>query len=169
MKLKDLLSEKKGAILKKWFDKVLESYPSEASSFLRNQKKPFTNPVGYTISQALEKIFEGLLQGTNSEEISPSLDNIIRIRAVQGLPPSQDLAFMFHLKNVIRGEIEAGEPVAAEELLNLESRIDALALISFDIYMTCREKIYELKANEVKNMTFRLLQRAKLVREVQEE
>jgi hypothetical protein len=76
---------------------------------------------------------------------------------------------MFHLKNVIRGEIEAGEPVAAEELLNLESRIDALALISFDIYMTCREKIYELKANEVKNMTFRLLQRAKLVREVQEE
>ncbi|MGD1076470.1 MAG: RsbRD N-terminal domain-containing protein [Thermodesulfovibrionales bacterium] len=169
MKLKDLLSEKKGAILKRWFDKVLETYPPDTSSFLRNQKKPFSNPVGYTISQALEKIFDGLLQERNLDEISPFLDNIIRIRAVQGMPPSQDLAFLFHLKNVIRDEIEPDEPVATDEILKLESRIDALALTSFDIYMKCREKIYELQANEVKNMTYRLLQRAKLVCEVQEE
>jgi hypothetical protein len=29
--------------------------------------------------------------------------------------------------------------------------------------MKCREKIYELKANESKNMTFRLLQQARLI------
>jgi hypothetical protein len=29
--------------------------------------------------------------------------------------------------------------------------------------MKCREKIYELKANEARNMTFRLLQQAKLI------
>ncbi|HAM49748.1 MAG TPA: hypothetical protein DCP92_03295 [Nitrospiraceae bacterium] len=169
MKLKDLLSEKRGTILKRWFDKVLETYPAETSGFLKNQKRQFTNPVGYTISQGLEKIFEGLLQDTPLSEISPFLDDIIRIRAVQGLTPSQDLAFMFDLKKMIRDEMKTAKANADDEILELESRIDALALIAFDIYMKCREKIYELKANEVKNMTFRLLQRANLMGEVQGE
>ena len=43
------------------------------------------------------------------------------------------------------------------ELLELESRIDELALLSFNIFMKYREKIYDLKANELKKQTFRLL------------
>jgi hypothetical protein len=54
-------------------------------------------------------------------------------------------------------------------LLLFESKIDDLALLSFDIYMKCREKIYELKSNEVRNMTFRLLQRANLICEIQDQ
>jgi hypothetical protein len=44
-------------------------------------------------------------------------------------------------------------------LLALESRIDSLALFSFDIFVACREKLYDIKANELRNMTFRLLQK----------
>jgi len=44
-----------------------------------------------------------------------------------------------------------------------------MALISFDIYMKCREKIYELKTDELRRMTYRLLQKANLVREVRGE
>jgi hypothetical protein len=51
----------------------------------------------------------------------------------------------------------------SEQLSAFDSTIDDLALYAFDIYMKCREKIYELKANEAKNATFRLLQRAKLM------
>ncbi len=76
---------------------------------------------------------------------------------------------MFDLKKMIRDEMKTAKANADDEILELESRIDALALIAFDIYMKCREKIYELKANEVKNMTFRLLQRANLMGEVQGE
>jgi hypothetical protein len=32
-------------------------------------------------------------------------------------------------------------------------------LYAFDLYMGCREKIYDLKAQESRNMTFRLLQK----------
>ena len=46
-----------------------------------------------------------------------------------------------------------------EEVLSLESRIDALALSSFDLFMKCREKLYDIKANELRTMTFRLLQK----------
>jgi hypothetical protein len=32
--------------------------------------------------------------------------------------------------------------------------------------MRCREQIYDLKANEMRNWTYRLLKRAKMVKEV---
>jgi len=57
--------------------------------------------------------------------------------------------------------------VNEHELKEIELRIDSLALLAFDLFMACREKIYELKANEARNMTYRLLQKAKLVCEVE--
>ncbi len=56
----------------------------------------------------------------------------------------------------------------AEELVIFESRIDAIALHAFDSFMKCREKIYEIKTNETKNMTFRLLQKAQLISQTKE-
>ncbi|MEW6409109.1 MAG: RsbRD N-terminal domain-containing protein [Nitrospirota bacterium] len=168
MELKNLLLEKKSSILRKWFDMIVETYPPETAIFLKNQKNRFANPVGYTISQGIEHIFEELLNEVDSDRVSPFLDNIIRIRAVQDFNPSQAIAFIFLLKKVIREEMESDpefnsgrEKGLAEELLALESKIDDLALLSFDIYMKCREKIYELRANEVKNMTFRLFTKGK--------
>ena len=52
------------------------------------------------------------------------------------------------------------------ELLNLESAIDDLALLAFDIYVECREKIYELKANQEKASTFAAFKRAGLICEI---
>ncbi len=54
----------------------------------------------------------------------------------------------------------------AEELAALESRIDDMALLAFDLFMGCREKIYELRANEVRNRTVRLLKKADLIVEI---
>lgn len=168
MNLTNLLSNKKSVILERWFEKILEAYPDGASGFLRNKEKQFANPVGFTASRGLENIFDGLLYETDFDKIYPYIDDIVRVRAVQGFTPSQALAFIFHLKNIIKEELE-GEETSAEEMLKLDSRIDALALTSFDIYMKCREKVYELKSNEIKNRTFRLLQMANLVNEVHEE
>ncbi|MFZ6016906.1 MAG: RsbRD N-terminal domain-containing protein [Nitrospirota bacterium] len=171
MELKNLLSEKKSVILKRWFDVITETYSADTSNFLKNQKNQFTNPVGYTVSQGIEGLFDELLNGMDSEKVSPLLDNIIRIRAVQDFSPSQAIGFVFLLKKVIRKELakEVREDGLSEELLTLESRIDDLALLSFDIYMKCREKIYELKANEVRNRTFGLLKRANLLYELKEQ
>jgi len=162
-----LLAHKKSALVKRWFDIVMEPYPADTSGILKNQKKQFTNPVGYTISHGLENIFDKLIneQGADFEGMVPFLDSIVRIRAVQDLKPSQALSFVFHLRNAIREELASEAKEFCAEMATLESRIDAIALISFDIYVQCREKVYELKANEVKNRTFRLLQMANLVSE----
>ena len=171
MGLYDLLGEKKSIILKTWFDVLLQSYPSDTSGFLRKQERQFSNPVGYTFSQGLEGLLDELFSTQEMDflRISPLLDSIIRIRAVQDLTPSQALAFIFHLKKIIRDEVGHPETVVSGEMPELESRIDALALVAFDLYMKCREKIYDLKANEVRDRTYRLLQRAHLINDGQEQ
>jgi hypothetical protein len=160
MSIEQFLSGHKDAILTQWFDAVLESYPSDTANFLKKQSNRFTNPVGHTIMQGMEQIFDNLVSQGSPEQVTAFLDNIIRIRAVQDMTPAVALSFIFSLKDVIRLMLrnEKG-PIPYEELLSLETRIDRLALASFDIFMGCREKLYDIKANELRNMTFRLLQR----------
>jgi hypothetical protein len=169
MTLAKFLSEKRADVLKKWFDLVLETYPADTSTFLRNQTNPFTNPVGRTIYQGIEKIFDELISPA-SGEFSEFLDDIIRVRAVQDFSPSQAISFVFSLKKVVREELKQSFQgnFPDEEVLALEARIDALALSSFDLFMKCREKLYDIKANELRNMTFRLLQRVNDIGEGEE-
>ena len=166
MDLKKHLKEKKPAILKKWFDAVADTYPENTSGFLKKQKAQFANPVGYTLAEGLDGLFDALLKGMIPETVKTCLDGIVRIRAIQDFPPSEALAFIFQLKKIVRQEL-GGEillkPGMTDELAAFDSTIDDLALFAFDIYMKCREKIYELKAKEATNMTFRLLQQARII------
>lgn len=168
MRIENLLEQRKAAIVKKWFDVVIQTYPVDASNFLKTQKDPFANPVGQTVLRGLEALFDILLKGLDTDTIASFLDPIIRIRAVQDFTPSKAVAFIFSLKQVIRDNLtkDLKDPATAAELLNLESTIDDLALIAFDIYMECREKIYELKANQEKARTFAAFKRAGLVCEL---
>lgn len=170
MKLHDLLTQKRSKILNRWLDLVLDNYPTDTKRFLKKRKDQFANPVGYTISKEIENLYKELLQGLDPERVSPILDRIIRIRAVQDCSPSQATAFIFLLKKVIREklETEVQKSGLSDELSIFESRIDDLALLTFDIYMKCREKIYEIRVNEMKNQVYRLLQRANLIAEIPE-
>jgi hypothetical protein len=171
MNLRGLLEEKKSSIVKKWVHAIFENYPADSSNFFQKQQDRFLNPVGHTISEGVQDFFDEFLQNPDSEKIYPILNDIIKIKAVQNFPPSKALSFLFLLKKVIREE--AGSEIQknhlADELTSLELQIDRLILLSFDIYMKCRERIYEIKADEVRRMTFRLLQKANLICEIQEE
>lgn len=170
MRLKELLYKKREDILKKWFDLIIETYPPETALFLRNKKDRFSNPVGSIIFDGAKNILDEIIKGVNPESVPVFLDNIIRVRAVQDFLPSQAISFIFILKNVIRKEFskEIRSNGLAEELLELESQIDNLANLSFDIFMKCREKIYEIKAMELNNQTYTLLKRAKLIIDLQD-
>jgi len=170
MNLKALMSEKKAAIVKKWFDLIIDNYPSDASNFFKKQKNRFSNPVGHTISQGIDGLFDEILHGIDSEKLFPFLNDIIKIKAVQDFSPSKAISFVFLLKQAIREEMgsEIKKKQMSDELQLFEEQIDELALLSFDIYMKCRERIYEIKADEARRMMFRLLQKANLVCEIQE-
>jgi hypothetical protein len=159
--LTTLLARKKAAILERWYALILETYPTEVRKFLKGERDPFQNPVGQSIRDSIEAILDGLQRAQPLEAIAPALDRIIRIRAVQDFTPSQAVVFVFLLKRVLReeawSELETQGGAAATR--EVEEQIDAMAGRCFDIYMECREKIFEIKTNEIKNRTYKLLER----------
>ncbi len=171
MKIYDLLAEKKPVVLKQWFNLILETYPEESTSFLKSQNSQSRNPVTQPIFEGIEGIYDGLVNEADAGKLNVYLDNIIRVRAIQDFSPSEAVSFIFSLKQVIRKEleIEICDQKLFEELLALESKIDSLANTCFEIYMKCREKLYEIKANEVRNWTYRALHKTKLYKEVRTE
>ena len=164
MSLTTHLAQKKSAILGRWLTMIYESYPPETAIFLRKEKNRFDNPAGYRISEGLEGLYGALLQEMERDQVLTCLDEIIRIRALQNFTPSQALAFIFLLKIVIREELaeEIRKENLAAELLDLESRIDGLALLGFDVYTKRREKIYEIKADEAKRRVSGLMRKTGL-------
>lgn len=168
MKLKDLLEDKKSAILKRWFEVIIQTYPTDTSGFLKSQKDQFANPVGHVFTQGIEKILEALMGGKDLAEDLPFLDDIIKVRAIQDFTPSKAVSFVFLLKKVVREELEKEilQSQVSDALLEFESKIDDLALLSFDKYIKCREMIYKLKTDELKRMTFTLLKKANLMSEI---
>jgi hypothetical protein len=168
MVLKDLLEQHKPVILKKWIDVLVNSYHADASQFIKTSKNPFANPVGNTISSVLDSVLDVLVYRRNTDTIESSLDLLLRIRAVQAFSPSKAVSFIFSLKQIIRDILK--KQIHAErmdmDLYDFDSSIDQLGLVAFDIYMKCREKIYDVKANEEKNRTFRAFNRAGLLKQV---
>ena len=162
MSLEKLLEEKKSAILNRWFDSILETYPSDTRDFLRTKKNRFDNPVAHRIFSGIEGVFGQILSDAEEKEVLPFLDKIIRVRAVQDFTPSQAVAFVFDLKKLVREEL--GEDIRqgqlSERLWMFEEKIDKMGLLALDIYMKCREEIYELRVNEVKRSVSRLIERA---------
>jgi len=162
--MQDLLKKYKAAILERWFHLILETYPSDTANLMRKGKNQFTNPVGSTISREIEVLFGKLCEGIQDEKCQASLNSILKIRSVQDFSPSKAVGFIFLLKRAVgetlKGEI-CKEPVI-DEWLKFQSRIDEMALQAFDIYMNCREKIYEIRVNQAKaekEMAFRMMER----------
>jgi hypothetical protein len=171
MKLEELLTQRESRILKRWLDLVFDTYPADAQRFLRKQKDPFANPVGSTLSRELEILYREFLGKADPDKMASALEGIVRIRAVQGFAASEAVAFVFLLKRIIREETDKElreNRLAAEELLELESRLDELALMAFDVYMTCKEKVFEIRVREARGHVSGLLRRAGLTVEIPE-
>jgi hypothetical protein len=171
MGLEGLFDKYKRTIVQKWFDSVVRTYPADTARFLKRQKDPFANPVGRTTYKGLEGMYDQLLGEMDPQAIVPFLDPIIRIRAVQDFTPSRAAGFVFNLKGIIRETIgdQVREKEGLEALMAIEERIDRIGLLAFDIFMGCREKVYQLKANEIRNRVFSAFHRAGLVEDTSED
>ena len=139
-----IITENFHSILAEWQETFFATYGS--ADFLRRKTDPFANPVGSTISRCIEEIL--LLLRTNSaiEAFHAPLDGIIRIRAVQEFTPSQALAPFFVIRPLLKKHAEKEERSLTAADWSL---VDNLLLLAFDIYMTCREQLYQTKLKEM--------------------
>jgi hypothetical protein len=151
--------------LKAWFQATIESYPADTATFLKSQADPFANPVGQTTYRSLETLVDLLSADGDRGAMAAALDPILRIRAVQAFTPSQATSFVFSLKPIVRQHLSVDDRHAGEAVEALDRRIDLMAMAAFDIYVACREKIFELKATESRKQFFGSLKRAGLIDE----
>jgi len=169
MGVESFLSQRKKTLQQDWFDLLVRSYPQEIQRTLAKESNQFANPVGHIFRTATVEILDEFLGGNDAEKQALLLDRIVRVRAVQDYPPSEALAFVFMLKKIARGLLEAELAegrIAWGEVAEFEEKVDGLALLAFDVYMRCRENLAEIRVNEVKNRTSRLLQRAGITADV---
>ena len=163
MELATLLQENRETILGKWFELIIGTYPEATSGFLRKQKDRFQNPVGYAITQSIGPIYDQVASAMDTEQLLEALDGIVRIRSVQDFTPTETIGFVFQLKAVIRAEIgdRLRDLERWNELAELESRIDRVALLAFEKYTECRENLHQVRNREVESRAARLLGRVK--------
>ena len=157
MTLKELLKENRESIVERWFEDVLATYPGDSPAAFRRQRDPFANPVGHRLREGTRGVFDALLEGVDRGgpdigKIRQSLQEIIQIRAVQHVSPSEAIGFVFRLKESIRAELgqALGDPRLSSELAELDGQIDQAGLAAFDTFVECRERVYELRVNEMK-------------------
>lgn len=168
MNLQTLLSSRKKDILKKWQEKIFLLYPADSKKFLTSVTNQFANPVGYSIKEKTESLFDELVNEgeLNQVKVESSLDEIIKILAIQDFSPSQAVAFIYLLKDVITDEL-INSPEHFKnmfiDVVSFYSKIDKAALTAFGIYSNCREKLYEIKVESAKNQISGLLRRSDLV------
>ena len=147
----ELLQQRKAAIVERWLEVALSVYPEEGAAAFQSQQDPFANPVGHALRTGVGAIFDALLNGLDSAAIRDPLQDILSIRAVQDLSASRALGFIFELKAAVRAELgSARDPRFEQELTEFDSRVDQVALAAFDVFVQCRERLCELRINEVK-------------------
>lgn len=165
MNFDNLIKEKKTQIINLWLKKFTDTYPEESARFFREGPGQFANPVGHTFRINLEKIFDELFMGFDSQRMQGHVDPVVRIRAVQGFVPSHAVCFVPMLRQSVWDV--CGREISRQDLMSgwidFLGRLERLTNISFDIYMGCREQLWKQKAEFTNSRTHKLLERAKLL------
>ncbi len=133
--------ENNQAIAEEWLVRILRPYPDQGARFYSASGDPLSNPVGHLYWESSRILVDELLGQMDGERVTSAIRCIVELRAVLELPPSVALAFLFELK-----EILDDHGVASLELYY--RRIDEVALVAFETYVRCRERICEARVHE---------------------
>jgi len=161
----ELFASKREEVVHAWRRRILDSYPSAAKGAFCKKKDDSRNPIGSAIEEGTDAIVGLLLKGGDKAEMTAAVDGIVRMRAVQEFTPSEAVAFVFELKPVLDDVLAPAARAGGHdrEIRDLGGRVDEVALAAFDVYLACREKIWELKAAMMRDRSYKLMERAGLL------
>ena len=155
----ELAAENRDAVLASWLERILAGYPPEAARFLRDTADPFGNPFGAALREELGILLDSVLGAVDEERLRAALDRIVRVRAVQGLPPSTAVGFVLELKPILARLVAGSGAAAADERARLDRQVDRVVLAAFDVYSACREQVYEIRVRSIRERSLRQVER----------
>ena len=158
----NLDQKKRAKMVTRWFDLIVDAYPAETASFLREQSDPFANPVGAGLREELAPILDGVVDGQDTVEIESALDRIVRIRALQDMSPADAVSFVLILKDVFQ---EMADATTFDVGGEFNSRVDGVLLTAFNVFSRCREQVYDIRVKEIRNRSLKVMERLNSWRE----
>lgn len=150
MGLEEALKARREVVLERWLRTVLDTYPPDTARFLSGMADQFGNPVGHTLRTGLAGLYDALIAGVSAPALAAAVDGIVRIRAVQEFAPSVAVGFVHELRGILREEL-ADAGLAEPERAALDAGVDRMALAAFDVYMQCREKLFQIRVREIRD------------------
>lgn len=154
MESREILRKNKKEVVSNWVEAVFATYPLETTGFLRTKHDPFANPVAHMTREAANILYDAM----SGEEVDPavikaSLERFIKLRAVQKFNPGESMAVFYLMKPVLRKFVfpEMRSSANLDDYLEVESRLDTLALLAFDMYVKARDTVAEARIKEIKN------------------
>ncbi len=169
MNILELFRQKKSEVVNRWAESVFKSYPLETTGFLRTQKDDFANPVGEITTTVGNYMFDAAAgEHILEDRLTLALERFVKVRSVQEFTPSQGLGVLFMFKQLFREAFleECIKNGNVSAYLEAESRIDTLCLMAFEMYVSSRETIAQMRITEIRNghsQIVRLAQRHGLV------
>jgi RsbT co-antagonist protein rsbRD N-terminal domain len=157
-----LSRNERAKLVARWFDLIVDGYPAETASFLREQSDPFANPVGAGLREDLAPILDGVIHDQDPAEVESALDGIVRIRALQDMSPAEAVSFVLILKDVHQ---EIADDATDDDRSEFNTRVDGMLLTAFNVYSRCREQMYDIRVKEIRNRSLKVMERLNSWRE----
>jgi hypothetical protein len=157
--LQERIAYKRQSVTQQWLDAVLRTYPRDSARFLSRQQDPFTNPAGQAMARAIPVLLDAIVRA----RVEPCLEAVLKLRSLQDFSASQAVGFVLTVKPLLREAVagDGGGRGTDEQWRQVDARVDEIALIAFDVYMRCRELMYEVRYKQVKRMHHLFLERAR--------
>ena len=70
MSLRQRALAERDALLERWVDAALASYPERSAEIFRRERDPFANPIGAALRAGTAKVLDGLLGGSGPEAVT---------------------------------------------------------------------------------------------------
>lgn len=179
MSITELCNEQRAALLPRWTELFFAAYPLSSPGFLRTQTDPFANPVGRIVRDSLPVLYDAVAgNDADPDAVTHALADLVRLRAVQDMPPAKAIGPVFLLKTLLREVVlpevlrmtsgdtgdngDNGPAAHLNEYLAAESRVDSLGLMALDLYAGDREKVFNLRVEEIKRSQSQIVRWATL-------
>ncbi len=142
-----ILQQNKEAILTEWFKRAVGQYKPDTARFLAKEQDPFANPMGGVLQSGFKAIIDDMIAEKPLDEFTPHLESILKVKAVQEFSPADSVSFLFILKQILQ---EHYQETSLKEWFELDHILDDLINSSFNIYTQNREKIFEIRLQQIK-------------------
>ena len=161
MNVFDYLKENSGSVTAEWRKAVYDSYPDGSGKYLTGNKDKFANPIGWAINNAIPSIYKELVGDMDYANIANSLNDFIKMRAVQKFSTDEALGFFQELKKLVRNRTKEWftDSDFVESLLTFESRVDKAFSIAMGLYIEDKIKIAEIRTLEEKKRNQKMITR----------